>query len=271
MPKWYGGNPSIEHQSLADWTTVMNKGDKWKFNVYRLPFKFSTLDFGLMDQIVDLAFKHKARVVLDFHCLEQYKDEPKLGSIVLRELWAKVAHHYKANPKIMAYELANEPSEGCLTPALVGNNDAILHELANLTDYIRKTDTLKMCVWSPSSFWGNIKVPQKYRRINTVNAIHPYSYGKKKTWEELKAIADYRMSLANNYVTQFDKGVWCGEIECHSSGASTPDLEREYVIYTLNQCYMRGFGMSYWKYGGTDDYGQDPDNVISKTTYATTV
>lgn len=267
MVKWYGGNPSIEHQDLDSWRNALNKGDIWKFNVYRVPFLFSTLNYDLMDDTIRLIAKHNATAILDWHCLEQFTDEPKLGSPALTEAWRGITNHYKRDYRIKGLELANEPSKGCLIPELVGNNGGIIKALASLTDAVRKISPAKFVIWSPSSFWGNINIPTQYRKINCVNSIHPYSYGKKDNWEALKKIADYRIALADKYALQFSRGVWCGEIECHKSGATTPELEKQYVTYILDACIYKGYGFSYWKYGSTDDYGQDPDQIIAATQY----
>ena len=269
MVKWFGFAKSVESsKDVAAWESALKVGDKWRFNVIRVPFLFSTLDTAVMDKILTLIASHGAKAVLDFHCLEQYTSDPKLGSQALVDAWVKLVTHYKDDTRIVAWQIVNEPSAGCLDPTIKGNNTAIMNALSVLVDAIRRVDPVRPIVWPPSSFWGDGALPAANKRSNVILDIHPYPYGGKTNWVDLQTIADWRINKAKGYVSsgQFDD-VWCGEFENNKRGSADPKLQLQYAVYMMQACVKEDFGFSLWKYPGPDDAGTLSDQYISPSGY----
>jgi hypothetical protein len=259
---WTGFAMSVENRENLDmWTSALDKGSKWGFTVIRVPFLFP-IDYANMDQILALIDQHGAKAILDFHCLVQYPAANKIGTVGFISDWVEVVNHYKNDTRVLGWEIANEPDPTQWDTSIVTSYDHI-KALTDVVDAIRAIDPSRVIIWPPSSFWGDTNIPQGLIRDNIVLSTHPYSYGDKSTWAELKVIADYRISQIAKYENQFS-GVWVGEIECHPGGATNPELEKQYVVYMLSWSLSNGHGFNYWKYGNTyDDGGQNPDEIIS--------
>jgi len=267
---WFGFTyPSQLTYDAAIWDAAIEKGSKWGFTVYRVPFLFSNYDLDKLNKIVDLIGSHGGKVILDFHCLKQYTTEPDLiGSGTWYTNWMIIANHYANSDIVIGYELANEPSLSCRFIGYTSNKD--LANLLYLTARnIHNINPNKYIVFPPCNFLLTSDYAQNMKGLNSVVSIHPYSYGSKSNWEDLKVVADYRFGAQiKGWDDVFDY-CWMGEIECHpqdSGGATTLDLEMQYVSYVLNQSISKGFGFCYWKYNyNTDDGGANQDTVISQS------
>ena len=76
---WFGFTYPSQLSYDADiWHTAIHKGEQWDFTVYRVPFLFSNYSIEKLDTIVNLIGSHGGKVILDFHCLNQYTTTPDL-------------------------------------------------------------------------------------------------------------------------------------------------------------------------------------------------
>jgi len=265
---WYGFTyPSQLTYDATVWGAAIEKGSKWGFTVYRVPFLFSNYDLDKLDAIIGLIGSYGGKVILDFHCLEQYTSEPDLvGSPNWVPNWMIIANHYSSSGVVIGYELCNEPTLKCRY-ADYASNSSLADLLYSTALGIHNINPNKYIVFPPQLHISDYS--ESLKGLNSVLAIHPYSYGSKSTWEDLKAIADYRFNTQiSGWDNVFDY-CWCGEIECHppdNGGATTLELEMQYVSYVINQSISKGFGFCYWKYNYlVDDGGANPDLVISES------
>jgi len=92
-------------------------------NIFRLPFNWENLqhtamgdlqpdELARLDDIVSYATAHGARVILDPHNYARYYNKvvgTDVPAAVLADLWARLAAHYKDNPRVI-FGLMNEPN-----------------------------------------------------------------------------------------------------------------------------------------------------------------
>jgi hypothetical protein len=315
MPQWCGFAVNLDQQKNtlpSFWSTALTKADKWGFNVHRVPFIFAAEpSYGFvpttpaqMDQILTLIDQHGAKAVLDYHCLNQTgPNNPKLGSQALIDAWKSLVTLRKNDPRIVAWEIANEPTQADVITGVTALSTQMMPLFANLIDAIRAIDPARPIIYPPSYFWGDPGIASmssltQYLRPNCYLSIHPYDYPysydtdnnpstpsvtvKYTTWDTpdqyghyLKEIANFRISKANSYIPYFT-GIWCGEFEGHSSATNVTTqagkaLETQYVAYMINYFLSKQWGFNYWKYGNSVDDGQlDPDTVIVASGYTPT-
>ena len=278
MPEWYGFAVNVDAGKAMNpdvWETALTKGDRWRFNVCRLPFLFKAetsaggvpaYTFTAVDAILTRMAAHGVKAVLDYHCIKQFPNNPKVGSQELIDGWKTVVQHYVNDGRIVAWEIANEPTSDLFASGVTTNLQK-WNAIVALVNAIRTVDPVRPVVIPPSLFWGDSTVPGAVPP-NCILSIHPYDYGTDPSWAALKKIADYRISKAKAYAPLFS-GVWCGEFEGHTSVTGiTPAQEQQYVVYMLNDCIANKRGFSLWKYNNaTDDGKLDQDAVIAATNY----
>ena len=88
--------------------------------------------------------------------------------------WQRVAKKFKNNPKVIGYDLMNEPHSGDITP---------FFEAKRLKDFynrvikgIRKIDKNKYLFIEPRSFGVNFGMPSFLLKLKTLDLVQPKSF-----------------------------------------------------------------------------------------------
>lgn len=278
MPEWCGFAVNVDAGKAMNpdvWEATLIKGDKWRFNVCRLPFLFKSetasggvpaYTFAAIDAILAKMEAHGVKAVLDYHCLNQYPNNPKVGSQELIDVWLILIRHYLNNKNIVGVEICNEPDPSLWATGITTTAQKWA-AMVKLINAIRTVNPTIPIVIPPSSFWGDSTIPVTVPP-NCILAIHPYDYGSDPSWTALKKIADWRIAKAKVYAPLFS-GVWCSEFEGHKRVTGiTPAQEQQYVVYIINACNSEKWGFSLWKYNNaTDDGGLNQDVVLGATNY----
>jgi hypothetical protein len=247
-------------KSISEWRSALQKWSKYgQGGVHRVAMRFSDLDLNHLDQILDLIYASGARAVLDYHVLSSYPGfGPLFGSQECRDWWKNLTVMYKNDPKVIAFEFANEPSYATLDLSVRADPQVgILREYAYLTDMVHEIDPSRICVWI--DYW-NHEDPTPYYRDNVIITFHPYSYSDILTDTQL----EYEIKSRFDEVEGRVKGlwpIWCGELE--SVPDTTGPLKEDYYVEMFKQCIAKGYGFNYWHYYNRfDDGGFDPDEIL---------
>lgn len=187
---WRGAGGSYlfhagEDYQLA-WQNHVPEMQAMHMNTMRLAFAFADsapnpdyghpsadiLDFEKLDWILGFLEGYGIKVILDLHnWKDMYGD---FGSDKIINDWVAVAEYYKDEPRIIAYELFNEPAEGCWAPWMTSRVDAVI-AYKDLTDAVRAMDNLgRIVTWTakyylPSNFPEGV---EEHLRPNLVYSWH---------------------------------------------------------------------------------------------------
>jgi hypothetical protein len=255
---WYGFAKDAD-DSISDWKSALQKWSKYgPGGVHRVAMRFSDLDLNHLDQILDLIYASGARAGLDYHVVFSYPGfGPLFGSQACRDWWQNLTIRYKDDPRVIAFEFANEPSYSSVVPSMRSNLSlGIIREYANLTDMVHQIDPSRICVWI--DYWNLDPTP--YYRDNVVITFHPYSFSELDTEAQLQLDLQGRFNEVEGRANGLWP-IWCGELE--SVPDTTGPLREAYYVEMFKQCIAKGYGFNYWRYyNKLDDGGLDPDEIL---------
>ena len=256
----------------SDYARISNLG----FNCVRLPFwyrNFMTADgkwltdshntnpgFKIIDKAVRLCEKYGLYLILDMHGCpggqstnhttgqigknELYDSEENIA--VMEKLWSAIAHRYKSNPYIAAYDIMNEPQ----------NNDSLFGKKAYVAESIeatrrtnnvykrmisaiRKNDPNHIItiegIWSLST----LLTPKEYGDDKLMYQLHIY--------DSTKPMIDKRVAEFNEYRLRFGVGVLVGEYNSRNLEEYATALYKEKSISRIKWTYKTiGVGYDNW-------------------------
>jgi len=262
---WVGFAKALT-DSIESWKACIIKAQKWPFNTARIVLRSSQLDMNKLDQVLTLCAQNGLGSILDNHLLSQWVNvDHKFGTIELRNMMVNLANQFKDDPRVIAYEPANEPVQNVWASNITSDLE-VIKEYATITDLMRQKDPVKPVIWMPKH---NIQ-PGEYLRGNIIVSFHPYTYGSPTTQDEVDKIWIYREQQMRETLAKGYSGAWIGEIECKeaSKGGAPLEMEKTYVRDMIRLGIERGYGFNYWKYcNNSDDGGANQDDVIASAGY----
>lgn len=258
---WRGGGGSyLFHASnFTDaWQQRLLDMQKMGLNTMRLAFAFldstpnsttgmlsaDVLDFAKMDWVIDFLSAHGIRAILDCH---NYLDmEGDFGSQKLIDDWQRVAAHYKNDPRIVAYELFNEPYWQMRDPS-VRNALDVAETYANLTYAVRRIDPQRIVIWESEPYAPPLEEIKSYLVPNMVFTFH--RWWTQTRWEfqlfNVEQISYMSLAYAVEYREKLGVPFWFGEF-----GANPPfDVSNPEWLLTdqhLQRCEEQAIGWNLW-------------------------
>lgn len=254
---------------LAKWTALLQRMNKWRFNVVRLSARFadapatahSIVDFDKLDAVINLIAANGKGVILDL-CHNWQDHYGWFGSQAWIDDWVAVANHYKGDPRILAYELFNEPFTETWAPNITSGED-VLHALVDCTDAIRATGDTHMIWFSDPglSGYGDLELPDWARRDNVMFPFHGWS----RTVAEAEVVRNWWLYWKNNV----HPGVIVGEFGTYSDPEPW-ETQKEIAVGNINFCLEHNIGFLWWLYS-TDHFREDAaDEVLEASNYTPT-
>ena len=207
------------------------------------------LDFEKMDWVLDFLSQYGIRGILDCH---NYNDMfGDFGSQKLIDNWRRVAEHYRGDPRVVAYELFNEPGSATWAPNVKSKLD-VAEFYANLTDAIREVDPDHIVIWESQPYVPPLEEIVDLFRPNVVFTFHRWWTDSK--WEfdvwSVEQLSYMSLSYAVEYRRKLNVPFWFGEFGCHYPfNASNPEwLLTEQHLW---RCEEQMVGWNLWM-GRTD-------------------
>ncbi|MGL5927563.1 MAG: glycoside hydrolase family 5 protein [Dermatophilaceae bacterium] len=167
---------------------------RWGINTVRLPIidhrfreRGDEAGFALIDQALDWAEQHRMYVILDYHGIgDPEADQAEADRV--RAFWGQAAQRYADEPRIMGYELYNEPTGWGDWDADWGRHKDFIE---TVVDIVRQHDT-KHPVMVGATDYAYQSEPVLANPVsdpNTVYTTHPYP--NKRDWEgQIGAVKD---------------------------------------------------------------------------------
>jgi hypothetical protein len=268
LTDWFGiGETLAFNYSAAELEAVFAKADKWRFNTFRLMFDMPP-DYARIEEAISIAARHGLKTVLDNGGAMNVGG---YGSPEWKAAWLEISRRYKNDDRVRAYELQNETELGAVYNTIYDMPSAVA-VFTDMVDALRATGDNKLVVYPRAvnfGSWVSIEIPENQRRPGIVIKDLLWSYGNSTTWEEAKANADWRFQTLQPFV-EAGYPIWAAEVGVHevSAGGGTPyDVEKQYVIYIINECLRRGYGFSWWLYSKNHWIQGSADEVIGASNY----
>lgn len=206
-------------------------------NTIRLAFAFASstptpeygtlsadvLEFDKMDWVLDFLDQHGVKGILDLHnWADMYGD---FGSQKLIDNWRAVAQHYRDDPRVVAYELFNEPGRSTWAPSIRSKMD-VTRFYAELTDVIREVDPEHIVIWQSQPYVPLFEEIVDLLRPNIVFTFHKWWTNKK--WEfdiwTPEQLSYMSLGYAVEYREKLNIPFWFGEFGSGSPfNASNPE------------------------------------------------
>lgn len=126
--------------------------------------------FGKVDFFVTNAISRGLGIIINIHHFDAFTSHPEQQTNKFFAIWRQVAEYYKAQPRLLAFELLNEPKDAATTEVL----NPIYAELIRL---IRQTNPDRLIFVGPGK-WNSLdqveklKLPEEDR--NLVVTVHCY-------------------------------------------------------------------------------------------------
>jgi hypothetical protein len=280
-------DPKNTQYILDDWTSLLNKAQRWKFNTVRLAFRFSDLNrtgdtaifdlnYTTMDTLLKLFNSRGIKVIADLHNFKDMFGEA--GGQKWMNDWLQFTQYYKDDNRIAAFEIFNEPywdtwarTEG------ITNRAALARAFANLTDKIRQIDPDRMIIWSDSHYFQDTAfislLPSDAVRSNITYAFH--------SWNKT---SDMTLALINSNETEArmswwkkqypDATMWLGEFGTENSagtkGSAGWEAQNAYVIDLINWTVKNNIGFNMWLYHNSAYTGDNTryDDLLNSSAYS---
>lgn len=189
--------PTLQ-QTLDAWETMyIPLAIQARLNTMRLSFRFSwdtdpsatadVLDFASMDAVIDLLAQYGIKTILDQH--GAYLPIPMMPQ--LATAWQEVAEHYKYNPNVVAYEIANEPSLGATSYTPLDNAQGY-HDI---TLAIRTIDPERICIWESPSYYVPSFLTMKNANLLLPNVVYTAHRWWTNSVQDIKTYGAHQLSL----------------------------------------------------------------------------
>ncbi len=218
---------------------------KCGLNSVRIPlhYKFFLDDsgFALLDPLINWCRAAKLWVILDMHCAPggqtgtniddsdgyPWLYESATAERTLRDVWTRIAAHYKDERIVLGYDLLNEPIPHY--PKLKQYNPKLEPLYKRLTAAIRKVDPNHIIILGGAQWDSNFDVFGPPFDPKLIYQFHKYWTPPGR--ESIEAYLQYR--------DKYNVPIWCGE-----SGENTDDWVQKFVK-TLE---TNDVGWCFWPY-----------------------
>ncbi|MGB9694212.1 MAG: glycoside hydrolase family 5 protein, partial [Fervidobacterium sp.] len=197
----------------------------------------------------DFLAQHGVRGILDLH---NYNDMcGDFGSQKLVQNWRRMAEHYRGDPRVVAYELFNEPGSSTWDPSIKSKLD-VAHFYANLTDAIREVDPYHIVIWESQPYVPPLEEIADLLRPNLVFTFHRWWTNDK--WEfdvwTPEQLSYMSLAYAVEYREKLNVPFWFGEF---GSGYPFNSSNPEWLLAEqhLWRCEEQVVGWNLWM-GRTD-------------------
>lgn len=248
---------------ITAWNLHLSEIQKMGLNTIRLAFRFpksspgsdgyvaaDTLDYAKLDEVLSWLDKHNIKAIL---CCTNYRDMlGDFGSQKLIDNWVALAQRYCGDPRIVAYELFNEPGPESWDTWIKSRED-VVKAYVDLTDAVREVDPEHIVIWQSFGYlaytWDIDKlaeVLQPYLKSNLVFTFHRWLH---KEWsfdvwnpEQMSYItAEYLVRARQKLNVPF----WLGEFGSYSP-FNFSNLEYQWTERTLWRCEEQVLGWNLW-------------------------
>lgn len=261
---WYGVGDNwnlytaTESSLIYHWQTYIDTVfTPWGFNVARLEGSFGPpgqrpevyFDERL-ESLLDLLDSHGIKAVIDLHNWEE------AGGQRWKDQWIQFVKKWKNDPRIVGYELFNEPLVHTWA-SNINNGYDLAQAFADLTDKIRAIDSTTKIVWADPYYFGQktydreypVPLPAEAVRPNIVFAVHAWFWG-----YDGDDYTDYDGMLVKfqekiHVMTQWkelypDATMWLGEFGVNKR--IDHPVQREFTIKLIDWCWANKVGFSLW-------------------------
>lgn len=172
---------------MTAWQDHLPQIKSMGLNTMRLSFRFpfdvnasaDVLNYTKLDQVINFLAQNNIKTILDNHAGIGSR-APQFGSRTLINAWKDLATRYRGDPRIVAYELINEPGSWKWDPSVRSLSD-VPRIYANLTKELRTVDPNHIIIWQAGDYW----LPPweewftQYAQPNVVYSIHAWWNDKK--------------------------------------------------------------------------------------------
>ena len=225
------------------------------------PYTIDSKFFARVDWVVDQALSNGLAVVLDLHHYYQMFKEPDQNLPRLMGLWTQIAEHYRKYPKLVSFELLNEP-QGQLT-------DDKWHEaMLALLRIVRESNPTRAVIIGPG-YWNSVDhlnslgLPNDDRHI--IVTFHYYvpmqfthqgaafvsgsDKWKGTTWTgnaQERAVLDGYFNKAAAWSAQNERPIYLGEFGAYQGA----DMESRatWTHAVVLEAEKHGFSWAYWEF-----------------------
>lgn len=244
---------------LLAWEKHLPEMQKMGLNTVRLAFRFpdsnsgddgyiaaDTLDRVKLDRVLDFLDQYDIKAILDCHnCKDMYGD---FGSQKLINDWVELAKRYRGDPRIVAYELFNEPYTLTWSSWLKTKVD-VVKAYADLTKAVREVDPEHIIIWQSSSYLPS-DFPEgltEYLQSNIVYTTHRWWTRKLEEFDiwTQEQISYNTLSYLVQMRQKLNAPFWLGEFGTHQPvDSSNP----EWVLTEQNlfRCEEQVVGWNLW-------------------------
>jgi hypothetical protein len=258
---WRGGGGSyLFHASnFTDaWQQRIPDIQKMGLNTIRLAFAFpdstpnsttgkisaDILDFAKMDWVLGFLAEHGVKSILDCHNYDDMSGD--FGSQRLIQDWQSVAMHYKNDPRVVAYELFNEPFNVTWSASVQTKLD-VVKTYVDLTNTVRQIDPQRIVIWESQPYTPPPDDIKSYLVPNLVFTFHRWWTNRQWEFQMLTVEKISYMSLvyAVEYREKLGVPFWFGEFGAHYPfNSSNP--EWTLTEQHLEKCEEQVVGWNLW-------------------------
>ena len=260
------------------WDALIPKMKFWGFNSLRcsfgmpngLNYPHTPLDLDMLEHVIAKMYANEIRVILDSHS----HTVGTFGSATWHDTWLAIVDRFKNDPRILAWELQNEPGPSSSDPSIVTPEQCVSTYIDLLNEIRATGDThpivLQMGVSFPSPTWTDANYDAKpvETRPSIVISEHFWTYGNPTVAQATAQMTSRFNKLRGYRAKGFD--TWNGECGIHEEavGGGTIDVEKASELYIVNQSLLENCGFNIWLYGYYSIWQPSHDEVLSASNYA---
>lgn len=240
---WLAHLPEIKAMGLNTFRLAFAFRDSVPNSDYGIP-SADILDFEKMDWVLSFLDQQGIKGILDLHNYnDMYGD---FGSQKLVENWRVVAEHYRGDPRVVAYELFNEPNSATWAPSVKSKMD-VARFYANLTDAIREVDPEHIVIWNSQPYVPPLEEIADILRPNMVFTFHRWWTNNKEEFDlwTQEQISYMTLSYAVEYREKLNVPFWFGEFGSGSPFNSS-NSEWRLTEQHLWRCEEQVIGWNLW-------------------------
>jgi len=244
---------------LLAWEKHLPEMQKMGLNTVRLAFRFpdsnsgddgyiaaDTLDHTKLDRILDFLDQCGIKAILDCHNFEDMYGD--FGSQKLINDWVELAKRYRGDPRIVAYELFNEPHSLTWDSWLKTKAD-VVEAYVNLTKTVREVDPEHIIIWQssnylPSDFPDGLT---EYLQSNIVYTTHRWWTRKLEEFDiwTPEQISYMTLGYLGQMRQKLNAPFWLGEFGTHQPFDSS-NPEWMLTEQNLFRCQEQVIGWNLW-------------------------